>query len=425
MKLFAVLVFSLLAAQAQAGEVYVLKVEGVIDPVISKYVERGIKAASAANAETVIIQIDTPGGLDTAMREIIKSIFESDVAVVTYVYPSGARSASAGAFIMMASHAAAMTPGTNIGAASPVAMGGNLNGTMAEKVTNDAAAYMRSIAEQRGRNVSIAVSFVLNATSISASEALESGVIELVANSYGELLEKLDGRKVVVKSGEKVLRTKNASIVTLPMSPREEFLHIIANPNIAYILMIVGIWGIIFELQSPGAILPGIIGVVSLLLAFWSFQAISLSVAGLALILFGILLFIADVYSPTHGILTTGGIASLLLGSMMLIDAEKEPFVQISLSVILLTTLFTAIFFAFAISLAVKAMKLKPATGIEGMIGETGVVKQELAPEGYAMIRGELWKARAKAEAIAKDKKVKVVGADNLVLIVEEAKEEV
>lgn len=407
---------SLSCAYAAEEQVYILKVEGVIDPIVSDYIRRGISTAEKENA-ALIIQLDTPGGLDTSMRSIIQDILNSGTPVIVYVHPQGARAASAGSFILVASHVAAMTPGTNVGAAHPVALMGNAS--VSEKIVNDAAAYMKSLAELKKRNVSLAASFVYNSTSITATEALNSGIADLIADDYDSLLSQLDGRRVEVKSGEKILRTKNAKRVELPMSAREEFLHIISNPNIAYLLFLAGIYGIIFELSNPGAILPGVVGGICILLALWSFQALSVSAAGAALIIFAIVLFIAEVMAPTHGILAAGGIIALFLGSLMLIE---EPFIKISLGVVAPATIFTALFFAFALGLAIKAQRRKPTTGIEGMLGLVGVAREELNPEGGIFVRGELWRARAKSGAIQKDKKVKIVGADNLILIVEEVK---
>ena len=323
-------------------------------------------------------------------------------------------------FIAIASHAAAMAPATNLGAAHPVAMGAG--GDVGEKVVNDATAYMRSLAEQRGRNVSLAASFVTNSTSITAREALDSNIIDIVAEDYTDLLGQLDGFEAEVTGGRKTIETKGAILEDLPMSSREEFLHIISNPNIAYILFLAGIYGIIFELSNPGAILPGVIGGIALLLAFWSFQAISINATGVALILFAILLFVLELKTQTQGFLSIGGIVAFFLGSIFLIDIEKEPYLRISLGVIIPATLLTAGFFAFAVGMAVRAHKRKPTTGIEGMVGLVGTAREELRPEGRIFVHGESWKARTKEEKIKKGEKVKVVGVDNLVLIVEEVK---
>lgn len=419
--LYAVLIILLFpSVHAVEEKILVLKVEGVIDPVISDYVARGVQKASEEQKQALIIQMDTPGGLDTSMRSIIQSIQTSEVPVVVYVYPNGARAASAGSFIAVASHVAAMAPATNLGAAHPVSVGGG--GEVGEKIVNDATAYMKSIAEQRGRNVSLAASFVTNSTSITAREALGSGIIDIVAEDYTDLLRQLDGGEVETTGGRKNIVTRGAVLEPLPLSSREEFLHTISNPNIAYILFLAGIYGIIFELSNPGAILPGIIGVISLLLAFWSFQAISVSATGVALILFAILLFVLELKTPTHGFLSIGGVIALFLGSLFLIDTEKEPYLRISLGVIIPATLFSAGFFLFAVGMAVRAHKLKPTTGIEGMVGLIGVAREDLSPAGRVFVRGERWKARTGGKKIKKGGKVKVVGVDNLVLIVEEVK---
>jgi membrane-bound serine protease (ClpP class) len=413
-----IVLFLLNSASAAGEKVFVIKVEGVIDPITSEYVERSIKTAESAGAEALIIQMDTPGGLDASMRSIIKNILESKVPVVVYVYPRGARAASAGSFILISSHIAAMSPGTNVGAAHPVALGGET--PVSEKITNDAAAYIRSLAEERGRNPELAESFVRNSTSITAREALEQGIIEIIAEDYSSLLNSLNGREVETKDGNKTLHTAEAEIEVIPLSPREEFLHILSDPNIAYILFIAGFYGIIFELSNPGAILPGIVGGICILLALWSFQALSISAVGVALIVFALLLFLAETQVPSHGLLAVGGTISLLLGSIMLIDIEKEPFLRISYEIIITATLITALFFAVAVSLIVKTHKKKPITGAEGMIGLTGEVKEDLSPEGEVFVHGELWRARAKEGEIKRGKKVKVVGVENLILIVEE-----
>ncbi|WP_456474192.1 NfeD family protein [Candidatus Pyrohabitans sp.] len=421
MRIFAILLslfFLINSAHAEGAEVIVVEVKGIIDPVVKDYVARGIEQAEGQGAEALILEIDTPGGLDASMRSIIQDILDSRVPVVVYVYPRGARAASAGSFILVASHAAAMAPGTNVGAAHPVAIGGE--GAVSEKVINDARAYMRSLAELRGRNISMAESFVVESVSISASEAQEQGIIDLVAANYGELLFRLDGMEVELRGEKKVLRTRDAEVVRLPMSTRESLLHKISDPNIAYLLFLIGMYGIILELSNPGSILPGVVGGISLIMALWSFQALSVSATGVVLILFAIILFIAELKVPSHGILTAGGIASLLLGSLMLIDAEKEPFVTISIKLILSATAFTALFFIFAMGLVIKAMRREPKTGKGAMLGLVGVAKTNLSPEGYVLVRGELWRATAKQGSIPKDKKIKVVDVDNLTLVVEE-----
>ncbi len=415
--IFIALIFistNIVLAEENETLVLKLKVEGAIDPIVADYVARGIDEVEKNNATALIIQLDTPGGLDLAMRKIIKDIQASSVPVVTYVYPKGARAASAGSFILIASHIAAMAPGTNVGAAHPVSIEGR---DVSEKIVNDAKAYIKSLAKLRRRNVTLAESFVVNSTSITAEEALEYNIIDIVAEDYPSLLAQLDGKRVE----NKTLKTKNAKIKEVPMNFREEILHIISNPNIAYILFMAGIYGIIFELANPGGILPGVVGGICILLAFWSFQALSITSTGIALILFAIALFIADLKAPTHGILTAGGIISLLFGSIMLINVEKTKFIKISLKVILPSILLTLLFFIFAIGLAIKAHKRKPTTGKEGLIGLVGEVKEDLSPEGMVLIKGEIWRAKAKGDkTIEEGKKVKVVDVRDLTLIVEE-----
>jgi len=408
------------AAHADAGRVYTLRVEGVIDPVVMNYVERGISEAESGGAEALVIQMDTPGGLDTSMRGVIKAILDSRVPVITYVYPRGGRAASAGSFILVASHVAAMAPQTNVGAAHPVDMG--TGEAVGDKITKDAAAYMASLAEGRGRNATLARSFVTNSTSLTESQALEAGIIDIIAGDLDSLLDQVDGMEVETADGVRVLHTRGAEVVAITLSPREEFFHIISNPNVAYILFLAGFYGIIFELSSPGAILPGVVGGICILLALWSFQALSISVAGLGLIIFAIMLLILETQIASHGILALGGIVALFLGSLMLIDAEKEPFVRISLDLIILTTAVTAAFVLLAVGLVVKSRRRKPATGVEGMLGETGKAVTDLDPEGTVFVHGERWRARARDGAIPKDAKVKVVGVEKLTLAVEEVK---
>ncbi len=412
------------SAYPTGDRVYVLKVEGIIDSVMSDYVERGITNAESEGAKAIIIQIDTPGGLDASMRDMMKGILNSKVPVVVYVYPSGARAASAGSFILISSNIAAMAPGTNTGAAHPVSIGMGQPEAVTEKATNDAAATMKSIAQKRGRNSTLAESFVTNSTSITAEEALDRGIADIVATDYNDLLRQLDGMEVETASGNVTLNTREAEIEEIPLSPREDFLHILSDPNIAYILFIAGFYGLIFELSSPGAVLPGVVGGISILLALWSFQALTVSAAGLGLIVFAILLFAAETQVSSHGVLAVGGAISLFLGSIFLIDVEKEPFVQISLNLILAVTLLTVLFFAVVIGFVIKAQKRRPTTGVEGMVGIVGVAKSDIDPTGDVFVHGELWKARTD-KAIRKDKKVKVVGVENLVLTVEEVEEDV
>ncbi|MFQ5815331.1 MAG: nodulation protein NfeD, partial [Candidatus Hydrothermarchaeaceae archaeon] len=274
--------------------------------------------------------------------------------------------------------------------------------------------------EKRGRDAEVAQSFVYNSTSITARDAEEKGIVDIVAGDYDALLEELDGYSVDVPSGRKTLRTRGLAIKRLPMTTLERFLHTISNPTVAYILFLAGIYGIIFELQNPGAILPGVIGGIFILLALWSFQALSISATGLALIIFAVILFIAELYTPTMGILAGGGIISLILGSILLINSEKEPYVRISLGVIISTAVITALFFVFAVGLTIRTQRKRPTTGTEGMVGSTGETRTELNPEGSVFVHGEIWRARAATGVIASGKRVRVVDVEELTLIVEE-----
>jgi len=411
-----------LQAEALLAEpvVVVGELTGVIDPVSAEYAARVIALAEEQKAEAVVFRIDTPGGLDASMRSIIQAMLDSEVPVVVYVYPRGARAASAGSFVLVASHIAAMAPGTATGAAHPVAIGA---GEVSEKVVQDAAAYMRSLAQLRGRNVSLAESFVTGSVSLSAEEAFKAGIADVIASDYGELLEKIDGMRVETAAGTEVLNTAGAALQWEPMSARDRLLHRLSDPNIAYILFLIGMYGIILELSNPGAVLPGVAGTIALLLALWSFQALSMSLAGLALILLALLLFIAELKVQSSGVLTAGGIAAFLLGSLMLANPAAEPYIAISLKLIASATAFTALFFLAILLLVLRAMRRKPVTGAEGMVGMVGVARSELSPEGYVHVHGELWRAVARQGSIGKGRKVKVVGVRDLTLEVEEVKE--
>ena len=382
------------------GRVVVVEVSGAINPVVAEFISTEIKDANAAQDALVIIRMDTPGGLDTSMRQIIKSIQTSKVPVATFIAPSGSRGASAGTFIIIASHIAAMAPGTNIGAAHPVnMMGGGKEGDpkepspMEEKILNDASAYIRSLAETRGRNAYWAEQAVRKSVSISALEAKKLAVIDLIANNVEALVLAVDGREIKMGDDSKVtLATKGKTIVYHEMSPRENILDTISNPNIAYILMMIGLVGLYFELSNPGLILPGILGGISLILALYAMQTLPINYAGLLLILLGGILFIAELNTPTFGLLSAGGVISISLGSLMLMDTD-DPAMQISHSV-LYPTLATTVFIALGtLYLATKSAQLKATSGAEGMIGATGVVKQTLDPEGNVYVHGELWSA--------------------------------
>ncbi|HBA53081.1 MAG TPA: serine protease, partial [Syntrophorhabdus aromaticivorans] len=321
------LLYLVCASQGYPNEVYSVKIQGAINPASAGFIVESLAKAEKGKAEAFLILLDTPGGLDTSMREIVKSIMESAIPVIVYVYPSGARAASAGSVILLASHVAAMAPGTNAGAAHPVSIGRGQekpDKTMMEKVTKDAEAYVRSIAKQRGRNEEWAAKSVKESASITASDAVEQRVADLVATSPDELLANLDGREVAIKKGKVVLKTRGKKITEIVMPPKYRFLSYISDPNVAYILMMMGIYGILFEIYSPGAIFPGVVGGISLILALYAFQTIPISFAGLFLILLGILFFILEIKIVSHGVLGIAGIISLVIGSIMLIDLPSS-----------------------------------------------------------------------------------------------------
>ncbi|MEK6545869.1 MAG: nodulation protein NfeD [Nitrospinota bacterium] len=400
----------------------VLKVDGVINPVSAEYIINGIKEASVSNAEVLIIQLDTPGGLDTSMRLIIKEMMASSIPVVVYVSPSGSRAASAGAFITIAAHIAAMTPGTNIGAAHPVNMGGKMDREMSKKVENDAAAYIISLAKKRGRNEVWAEKAVRKSVSISEDEAKKENVIDLVAENIDLLLKEINGRKVEVVSGSKTINTEGIKLKHIEMTLRQRILDALSNPNIAYMLMLLGFYGLFFELSNPGAILPGIVGAISLIMAFYSLQALPVNYAGLLLIFLGIILFILEIKVTSYGALTLGGIISLVLGSMMLIESPA-PYMKISMYLILPAATATAAFFLFLVGAGIKAQRKKPTTGKEGLIGETGIAQSDimgsasLMGEGKVFVHGELWDTQS-SEEIKNGSEVIVTGVEGLKLTV-------
>ena len=398
---------------------YVISVDASINPSTAEYISSGIERAAEENAECLIIKLNTPGGLLKSTRVIVTDILDSEIPVVVYVFPGGSQAASAGVFITLAGHIAAMAPGTNIGAAHPVTMQGEQDSIMNEKATNDAAAFIRTISEKRDRNIQWAEDAVRKSLSITETEALKEKVIDLIAVSVQDLLEKIDGKEIVLSSGTKVLDTKNAGIIEIGMNFRQKILNLVSDPNIAYILLMIGIYGIMFELYSPGTIFPGVIGGISLIVAFYSLHTLPVNYAGLALIIFAIILFIAEIKIVSHGLLTIGGIISLVLGSIMLIDMEStlEVF-RISWQVILVFVILTAAFFIFAIGFAIKAQTRKPVTGIEGIIGEIGEAISDLAPEGQIMVHGEIWTAECQDGPVSKGTKVEVVQITNLKLMV-------
>ncbi len=407
---------------AQSGKsVMVITVDGIINPVSSEYITKSITAANAdISIEALVIEMDTPGGLDTSMRVIIKKMQASATPIVVYVAPSGSRAASAGAFITMAAHVAAMAPGTNIGSASPVNMGGGgMDRTMKKKVTNDAAAYIRSLAKAHGRNEDMGEKFVRKAVSIAETEALKNNVIDLIARNLDDLLKSIDGMTVKTVSGERTLATAGAAVNRVEMTWRQKFFNALANPNIAYMLMMLGFYGLFFELSNPGTIFPGVIGAISLIIGFYSMQALPINYAGALLILMAFIMFLLEVWVTSFGMLTIGGIAALIIGSLMLVDSPEE-YLRISLAVIIPTALFTTAFFTFIITAAIRAMKRIPVSGKSAMVGAVGKAESKIAQgkPGKVFVEGELWNAVTKNGDIKEGAEVEVVGISGLTLSV-------
>lgn len=409
------------AVPAFGAPVHVLTFNGPITPVASEYIVQGIAAAGREGAEAVVLQLDTPGGLDTSMRDIIKAELASVIPVVVFVGPAGSRAASAGAFITVAAHVAAMAPGTNIGSASPVQMmGGQMDSTMAHKVMNDAAAYIASIAEQRGRDPDLARSFVTEAANVTAEEALGRGLIDFLAADLPALLDSLGGRQVRMGQRLVTLDEGPATVVHKDMGPRQKLLKALANPNVAYVLMMLGIYGLFFELSNPGSFAPGIIGGICLLLALFAFQAMPVDYTGVALILLGVVMLLLEVKVTSFGALSIGGIAALVLGSLMLFDSP-EPWARISLSVLVPTVLVFAGFFLACVWLAVRGHRRPPVTGPQALVGEKGRVVVAVGggeAAGKVVVHGEMWDALA-GGAMPAGARVRVVAVQGRLLLVE------
>jgi membrane-bound serine protease (ClpP class) len=396
-----------------------IHIDATINPAIATFIHSAIAKAEKEKAQCLVIHLNTPGGLLKSTRNIVGDIIASRVPVVVYVSPPGAQAGSAGVFITLAAHIAAMTQGTNIGAAHPVGMQGGMDTTMSEKVTNDAVAFIRTIAEKRNRNGEWAENAVRNSVSVTATVALQQKIIDLIANDDVELLQQLDGRNVQLNSGSVTLRTKSVKVTEFEMSFIEKLLNILSDPNLAYILLMLGFYGLMFELYSPGAILPGIVGVICLVLAFYSLNTLPINYAGLALILFALLLFILEIKIVSHGVLAIGGVISLLLGSMMLIRRDAGAIGHLSWTVIIASTVVTTLFFLFVIGMGLKAQRMKPVTGSESMIGETGEAKEELNPLGMVFLHGELWQAESLTGSINSGEKIRVKSMKGFKLFVE------
>lgn len=377
---------------ALAEDIIVATYEGVINPVAAEYLHDAIEYAQTSNAQALIFKLDTPGGLDTSMRLMIKDITGSSIPVIVFVSPSGGRAASAGVFITMAAHVAAMAPGTNIGAAHPVAMGGEMDNTMKEKVENDAVAYIKSIAERHGRNVAWAEDAVRKSLSATEQEALRLKVIDMIVEDIPTLLKRLQGRKVVLPNGAITFSNETATLHEFPMGARLELLKILSDPNIAYLLMSIGTIGIMAELYSPGAILPGIIGAISLILAFYSLQSLPVNYAGAFLVVLGVVFLLLEISVTSYGLLALGGLVAMMLGGLFLIKSDA-PFLQVSLSFLLPTVLMIGGLIGIIAWMAVKSTRGRPVTGAEGMIGSIGIARTDLNPCGQITVQGEIWEA--------------------------------
>jgi len=411
MFLLLLLLFPLSIGYGQQGEAMILDLEGPINPGTAAFLTRGIEVAEERAAKLVVVRLDTPGGLASSMRDMVKAIMNSSVPIVVYVSPGGAGAASAGVLVTVAAHVAAMAPGTNIGAAHPVGAGGKeIDKTMSEKVVNDMASYGRGIAKEKGRNAEWVELAVRESVSITAEEALNKKVIDLVATDLDDLMKKLDGREIALQKGKVTLNTKDLVMKYHRPGFRDRILKTISDPNIAYILMMIGLAGLYFELSNPGAIFPGVIGGISLILAFYAFQTLPVNYAGLLLIALAIIFFIAEIKIASFGLLSVGGIISLTLGSIMLFED-----VRVSLRLIAPTIILVGGFFIIVSALAFRAYRSQPRLGMEGIVGETGRVRKAIDPEGLVFVHGEYWRA-VSTEKIEEGEEVEVESVQGLVL---------
>ncbi len=397
---------NLLISRTSGADIYIIEIDGGIGPATASYIGNNLEKAADDKVEALIIRLNTPGGLLESTRDIVSSILESPVPVIVFVGPGGARAGSAGVFITLAANIAVMAPGTNIGAAHPVGIGGESDSSaMFDKVTNDASAFIRSIAQKRGRNEEWAELAVRESISATENEALESEVIDYVTDDIESVISVIDGDTVDCAGKQIVLKTKNANLVFIEKNWREKMLDVLSNPNFAYIFMMLAIYGILFELYNPGAIFPGVIGGISAVLAAYSLQMLPVNYAGLGLIMLSVILFIIEIKVQSYGMLTVGGVLSLLLGSIMLIDSPFE-FMEISLTVIITAVVLTTAFFSVVIALGLKAQQAKKTGGSDGIAGEKGVAIQNISPgiKGKVKVHGEIWQAESKESIISGDR---------------------
>ncbi len=423
MKRLLIFILVVLIYNVSFGKVIVAQWNDAVTPVMADYIKRVVQKAEKEGASVIVLELDTPGGLDTAMRDIIKTMMRTPVPFVVFVYPPGARAASAGAIITIAADIAAMAPSTNIGSASPVQMGGQeMSETMKKKVINDMVAYVKSIAKEKGRNEKVIVKMVTESINLPAKEALKKKVIDVIASDIYELLKKIDGKKVKKGSYEITVKTKEQNVEYVKPGFRERFLSIIANPTLAYLLLMIGFYGIFFELYNPGAVIPGTIGAISLLLALYALNAISVNWLGVLLIALGVLFFALEVITPTFGALAISGVISMLIGSIILVSPDS-PYGDISLQVIIPVVVVSAAFFLTVAYFGFKAQKKKKLTGIEGMVGKKGIAETDITHRGgKVFIEGELWNAYSDEE-IKKGEEVIVDSIEGLKLKVKRASE--
>jgi len=399
--------------------VTVITVESAINPSSADYIHESILDAAENGSAAIVLRLNTPGGLLKSTRSIVSDLLEAPIPVIVYVSPGGAQAASAGVFITLAAHIAAMSPGTNIGAAHPVSVGSEMDSVMTEKVTNDAAAFIRSISEKRHRNVGWAEKSVRESISITEAEALREGVIDVVAADIPALFAAVEGKVVNAGGRTDTLHLAGAVVLDVKKSVRQEILDIVSDPNIAYIFMMLGIYGLMFELYNPGSIFPGIVGVISLILAFYSLHTLPVNYAGIGLIVFAVILFLLEIKIVSHGLLAIGGVVSLAMGSIMMFKNDSIlDVVEVSWELILAAVVVSVLFFLFVIGMGIRAQARKPTTGSQGLVGEEGVVLADLSPAGSVKVHGEIWAAVSPGETLRAGEKVIVEQIVDLKLIV-------